>query len=347
MNLFFKPKKSEPPAMTLEGILGPNRRLDEAAAIPAERPDALTVTSDNKLLFSSGHSVYSMARWGEPPQPWGRFEHAVSALAASPGGLVAIGLSGGGISVHDSSGGPIDWTIPVSSGCVPDCLFLSEDELAVVNHGYAPEQDVLSIAPWDDAQRGSVTAIGRNGTARPLAQDMHCPMGICRDGNGDLIVTELETARAIDLSGKVRRSGFPGYVGRVRVTTGGYLLACLARRDPLIEFLKTEKEFVAAMKATIEPRHWISPRTNPEFSHDFPIELGATRLFGQVKPWAPSFSYGLLIMLDESLMPSGSAQSRANGRRHAISDATVWNGDVIAVSKASGEILNLGRGGVA
>ena len=133
--------------------------------------------------------------------------------------------------------------------------------------------------------------------------------------------------------------------GASRKIAGGYLLACLSRRDPLIEFIKTETEFVAEMKATIEPRHWISPRATPEFSHDFPIELGATRLFGEVKPWAPSFSYGLLIMLDENLMPTGSAQSRANGRRHAVSDATMWNGDVIAVSKASGELLNLGPGG--
>ena len=38
-------------------------------------------------------------------------------------------------------------------------------------------------------------------------------------------------------------------------------------------------------------------------------------------------------------MPVGSAHSRANGRRHAISDVVVWNGDLIAVSKASGETL--------
>ena len=172
-------------------------------------------------------------------------------------------------------------------------------------------------------------------------------MGICRDPNGELIVTELETARIVDLSNRVRRSGLPAYVGRIRKIADGYLLACLSRRDPLIEFLKTEKAFVAEMKATIEPRHWISPRATPDFSHDFPIELGATRLFGEVKPWAPSFSYGLLIMLDDDLMPVGSAQSRANGRRHAISDATTWNGDVIAVSQASGEILNLGPGAMS
>jgi len=345
MNIFSRARKSEPPGMTLEGVLGPNGRLDAAAAMPAERPDTLAITADGQLLFSSGHGVEVLDAWGETPRPWGRFEQPVTALATSPGGLVAIGLANGRIVVHDQSGQPMDWRFSAGSGFATDCVFLSEDELAIVTHGYSHDQDVLSLAPWDDECRGQVTTAARNGDTRALSGKFHCPMGICRDGNADLIVTELEKARAIGVSGDIRRSGFPGYVGRIRKIAGGYLLACLSRRDPLIEFLKTETEFVAEMKATIEPRHWISPRATPEFSHDFPIELGATRLFGEVKPWAPSFSYGLLIMLDENLMPTGSAQSRANGRRHAVSDATMWNGDVIAVSKASGELLNLGPGG--
>ena len=333
--------------MSLEGVLGPNSRLDQAAAIAAERPDALAVTADGRLLFSSGHAVHALAGWGEAPQLWGRFDHPVTALDTSPGGLVAVGLSNGGIRVHDMSGQPLDWTVTGRGGSIADLLFLSEAELAVVDHGYTSGHELLSIAPWDDEKRGSVMAVPRRRAARVLAKNLHCPMGICRDPNGELIVTELETARIVDLSNRVRRSGLPAYVGRIRKIADGYLLACLSRRDPLIEFLKTEKAFVAEMKATIEPRHWISPRATPDFSHDFPIELGATRLFGEVKPWAPSFSYGLLIMLDDDLMPVGSAQSRANGRRHAISDATTWNGDVIAVSQASGEILNLGPGAMS
>jgi hypothetical protein len=167
-------------------------------------------------------------------------------------------------------------------------------------------------------------------------------MGISRDANGELIVTELERARVVSPSGEVRQSGFPAYPGRIRRTATGYVMACLARRDPLIEFLKTEHEFVAEMKAKIAPRNWIAPRVSPEFSHDFPIELGATRLFGEIKPWAPSFSYGLILEMDSDLAPVASAHSRANGRRHAIADTTVWNGRLVAVSKASGEILDLG-----
>ena len=130
----------------------------------------------------------------------------------------------------------------------------------------------------------------------------------------------------VDPSGLVLLAGYPAYLGRIRRIGDGYPMACLSRRDPLIEFLKTEPEFVARMKASMEPRHWISPRLDAEFSHEFPIELGATRLFGEIKPWAPSFSYGLLIETDSAMMPVGSAHSRANGIRHAISDVVSWNG---------------------
>ena len=167
-------------------------------------------------------------------------------------------------------------------------------------------------------------------------------MGVCLDPDGAPLVSLLEKAMIIDASGKVRQAGYPGYLGRLRRTAAGYAIACWSRRDPLIAFLKTEQTFVEKMKANVEPRHWIGPRIKPEFSHDFPIELGATRLFGEVKPWAPSFSYGLIIEMDESLMPVGSMQSRANGHRHGICDVAVWNGHLVAASKGSGEILYLG-----
>ncbi len=88
-------------------------------------------------------------------------------------------------------------------------------------------------------------------------------MGVARDQRGELIVTEFERARIVDAAGKVRQAGYPGYLGRLRKTGAGYVMACLSRRDPLIEFLKTERSFVDAMKATIPAQYWIAPRVNP------------------------------------------------------------------------------------
>lgn len=344
MRSLFRSGRQHPPAMTLEGMLGPNGRLDEAAGMAVDAPDALAVAADGRLLFSSGTCVMALDAWGGVAAPWASFDAPVTALCQGPGGLVAIGLAGGRLAVHDASGRPADgWSLPAGRvASVVDAVFLSGDELLVVDCGYGAGANVLAQASWDDTSRGQLVAIRRSGETRVVASGLHCPMGVCLDAHGKPLVSLLERAAIVDAEGTVRQAGYPGYAGRLRRLGSGYALTCLSRRDPLIEFLKTERAFVAEMKRTIDPKHWISPRINPEFSHDFPIELGATRLFGKVKPWAPSFSYGLLIEMDEKLMPVGSAQSRADGRRHAICDVATWNGDLVAASRATGEILNLG-----
>jgi hypothetical protein len=329
--------------MTLEGALGPNNRLDDARGLAVEAPEALCVGADGRLFFSAARSVFALPKWGEPAQRFAAFERPVTAVFASPNGCVAVGTLGGGLFVCEASGSVQGfWMPPDGLTSVADGLFLSEGELIVVDHGYRPEEPLLATAAWDNVARGRLIAVRRDGDSRILANGLHCPMGVTQDARGAIVVTEFERARIVDVSGTVRHAGYPGYLGRLRKTGTGYVLACLARRDPLIEFLKTERAFVDEMKATIAPQHWIAPKVSPEFSHDFPIELGATRLFGEIKPWAPSFSYGLLIELNDALAPVGSAQSRANGCRHAISDSLVWNGDLVAVSKASAELLNLG-----
>ena len=328
--------------MTLEGALGPNDRLDAASAMPAPAPDALALASDGGLLFSSGASVLKLRAWGEAPEPFAAFEAPVTALASSPGGRVAVGLSGGALAVLDAAGRRLSgFRPPEGLKSVVDAMFLSEDQLVVVDHGYGESESMLSLATWDEAGRGRIAEINREAAPRLIADKLCCPMGIARDGGGKLIFTEFERARIVEVGGRVRQSGYPGYLGRLRRRASGYLLTCLSRRDSLIEFLKTERAFVADMKARVAPSHWIAPRLDPGFRHDFPIELGATRLFGEVKPWAPSFSYGLIIALDDKLAPVGSVQSRAHGRRHGISDAMIWNEEMIALSKASEELLKL------
>ena len=348
MRMALRPARSAPPTMTLEGVLGPNDRLEQASGMRVDRPEALSVSPDGRLLCSSGDRVLALARWGAAPEAWAEIGTPISALCCSPGGLVAVGTVDGGLSVRDAGGRPLPgWSLPADVRSVSDCVFVSEEELLVVDSGYRSDEPLLSLAPWDEVARGRLLAIRRLGEPRVLVAGLHCPLGVCLDVDGSPLVSLFERACIVDASGRVRQSGYPGYLGRVRRTPGGFVLACLSRRDPLIEFLKTEPAFVAEMKAKIAPRHWLAPLATPEFSHDFPIELGATRLFGEVKPWAPSFSYGLVVELDERLMPVASAHARANGTRHAVSDVATWNGELVAVAQASGELLNLGAGSLA
>jgi hypothetical protein len=346
--MLFGSQRREPPGMTLEGALGPNDRIERAAGVRIDEPEVLCVAADGRLLASSANQVLAFAAWGEAPALWRAFDQRVTALAASPAGLVAVGLADGRLVVHGEGGAVAEgWQAPAGLMAVTDCVFAGNDEILAVDSGYRDDGDFLPMAAWDEEARGGVVVVPRGGAARRVATGLHCPFGICLDSAGRPVVSLVERASLVDLAGKVLQSGYPAYLARVRRTSTGYALACLSRRDPLIEFLKHEPGFVAEMKRGMEPRYWIAPRASPEFSHEFPIELGAARLFGEVKPWAPSFSYGLVIETDESFMPLASAHSRANGRRHAISDVAEWQGRLIAVSRASGEILDLGCEGPA
>lgn len=323
--------------MTLEGALGPNDRLEDAAAVSVSAPSAMCV-ADGALLVASGTNVLRFAAWDAKPEVWHDFEAPVTALAAYEG-KVALGL-GDRLVVLDDARQTLPWAAPKVSR-ISDLCFLDADTLVVTDPGYAPDQPLLTLAPWDEVARGQLIALTAAGETRQIASGLHCPMGVVCDGAA-VLISELERARIVDATGRARLTGLPAYLGRLRRTSRGYALACLSRRDPLIEFLKTEPEFIRLMKATIDPSHWIAPREKPDFAHDLPITLGATRLHGTIKPWAPSFSYGLVIELNANLLPTGSAHSRANGRRHAIADVCEWNGTLLALSRASGEILNLG-----
>jgi len=339
---FFRRRRSAPPTMTLEGVLGPNQRLEEAEARRTAHGRAIAVAADGALLVGDGVRLKRIAGWTSKAEVVFVAGAPIVALAVGPDGAIALLGEGGTFGVLRPDFTVGNWAFGNGLTAPTDAAFLSEDELLVVDSGL-PGDDVLARAAWDDEAKGSVVAISRNGSRRTLAKGLHAPAGICLAPDGRILLTALERASISDaVTGQVLRAGLPGYAARLRRRPGGYLLSCLARRDPLIEFLKTETAFVREMKATVAPEHWIAPRIDPKFRHDLPIGMGATRLFGEVKAWAPSFSYGLVIELDEDLTPTGSMQSRANGTRHAIAEAVHWRGATVALSLATGELLRIG-----
>ena len=227
MMTFFRSRRQAPPAMTLEGMLGPNGRLDAAAGMRVEAPDALCVGTDGRLLFSSGMRVVALGAWGGEAETWATFDATVTALCQGSGGLVAAGLAGGRVAVRDASGQPVDgWTLPAGRvASVVDCVFRSEDELLLVDCGYGADADLLAQASWDDEARGQLMALSRSGEARVVTSGLHCPMGVSIDARGEALVSLLERAVIVDAAGKVRQSGYPGYLGRLRRTPAGYVLA--------------------------------------------------------------------------------------------------------------------------
>ena len=340
MNLFRRAAKN-PPTMTLEGVLGPNTLLEDAEGRPAPGACAIAIASDGALLVAQGYDLRRIADWQAEGEVMHRAPAPIRTLCTSPDGKIAIVCSGGALVVLAPNFDVVaSWLDETGVAAATDAMFKSESELLILDGGGHPDDDSLARAAWDDTMQGSLVSLTSNGSRDVLVDGLHAPAGLCA-GKGGLLITQMERACITDATGHILRLGLPGYLGRLRPAPRGYLLSCLARRDPLIEFLKTERAFVDEMKSTIAPAHWIAPRSDPGFSHDFPIEMGATRLFGEVKAWAPSFSYGLVIELDEQLRPIGSAHSRANGARHAIAEAMMWQGAMIAVCLGTGELLRM------
>ena len=138
--------------------------LTRPMRLPMAKPEAICVNRDGQLLVSSGSDVLLIRHGAESPNSGEVLMLRYRRLLRAQGGRVAVGLSGGRIVVRDASGEPLSgWTPSSGPRAVADCLFLSEDELAVVDHGYGPEEPILSLAPWDPVARGQVIGISRSG----------------------------------------------------------------------------------------------------------------------------------------------------------------------------------------
>ena len=92
---------------------------------------------------------------------------------------------------------------------------------------------------------------------------------------------------------------------------------------------------------TVEPQLWIAPSLRSGRSFREPMQGGALKQMGILKPWAPTFSYGLVVELSESFVPLRSMHSRAGGRRHGITSAVEHDGHLWVSSKGGDEIVLL------
>lgn len=341
--------KKAPTISLLDGPLCPNDKLEEAGSIPLKDPDDICLASDGTLLVTSSNSILRLANWSSGEfQPVAEFDRSVTALDCRDDGTIAVALDQGGIKLVDRHGKiHSPWTSKKLSANVGRALrFSRKGSLfaadACRGNGQFPHLHDL----FAEAGSGRVLKLEDNGDGEVVAEGLRYPHGITEIEPGLLVVAESWSACLCRISCRTSQKSIligdlPGYPARIHSFPGGFILTCFARRDPLIEFILTEKRYVARMTQELPPELWIAPRLSAKTDYRLPIQSGATRLFGALKPWAPSFSYGLIMIFDSNFMPMASAQSRANGRRHGITAALEWRGDLIAVSKGSNELLKL------
>jgi hypothetical protein len=337
------------PAM--DGALQPNTRLEDAKRIfEIEAPDNL-VAGPDRIYFSSGNRLFVL----EPSfaaRPHLAIDANIAAVAVAADGTLAIGLDDGRIVFEGGSAkrSPITRLGSSPLKCPTALAFADSGTLIICvgSQDYAPGEWQHSVMARDAT--GSVWKLDMtSGHAERLAGGLAYPYGILVDGrDGAIVISESWRHRLMRFTAKAKPvsvlENLPGYPARLsRASDGGAWLSVVAPRSQLIEFVLREPAFRSRMMAEIEdPNMWVAPSLFSRRNFLEPMQGGALKQMGILKPWAPGRSYGLVIKLDSAFLPVDSLHSRTDGTHHGIRSAIEIPGAVLAASGGGNAILKAG-----
>jgi len=329
----------------LDGALRPNRRLDEAPdrwALPDV--DSLAVVAD-RLHASAGPTLWTLngdALW----QPWQTFDHAIVALAPLQDDGLAIALADGEIVVEGGRWSGRRYRAATPWRCIT-AIAAHASSLYVAN-GSA---DVPGPDDWqiDLLQRGASGSVWRldldSGATTAVAAGLAYPAGLAVDEAGVVCaeawrhrLVRLDTASARP---QVLHADLPGYPGRIAPAQDGWWLALFAPRSQLVEFVLREPGYRARMLAEVPRPYWIAPKLRSGRSFYEPLQGGAVKQLGQLKPWAPTLSAGLCVALDRSFQPHASLHSRADGRTHGVTAVVEWQRQLWVAARGDGVVVQI------
>lgn len=340
---FFRRGEFSVTVPVMDGPLRPNRLLEEAqVAFRLEAVDNLTAAG-GMVLCSSGPRLMAWTAGDAEPGEIARYGSAISALASAPGGAVAVGLDGGGVTIR---GGRHDGRT-VGEGkltCPTAIVFLDADTIVVAN-GCATcrpgdwKRDLMSIG-----SSGSVWRVAlASGEATRLADGLAFPYGVAAAPGGRVLVSCAWRHRLVSIDAAGREpmttvlDDLPGYPSRIlAAASGGYWLTVFAVRTQLVEFVLREHRYREQMMAEIPVAYWVGPDLTSGQSFLEPLQGGGIKQMGILKPWAPARSYGLVVHLDASFNPVSSFHSRADGHVHGVTSVCDIGGRLIAGAKGPG-----------
>jgi hypothetical protein len=337
----------------MDGPLKPNTALDEAQVVlRLPEIDNLTATPGG-LIASQGAGLIRLRTTGGGLEAAEEraFSKAITCLAADTAGALAIGLDGQGIAIqggrHD--GLQIKDLNGTTLRSPSAAMFLDPDTLIVAN-GSAE----YLMADWkrdlmNRCSSGSVWRIalgGKSYDATQTANRLAFPYGLAVGGSG-LLVAEAWRHRVLTLGFNAQKprtvlSDLPAHPARIApASAGGFWLALFAPRNQLVEFVLREEAYRRRMVDTIDPAYWIAPSLSSGASFLEPIQGGARKKLNMLKPWSPSWSYGLVVRCDANMRPLASFHSRADGSIHGVTSLAESGEALFVGAKGSGAIVRL------
>jgi len=330
----------------MDGVLRPNEWLDAAAVLtelPA--PNHLHAAGD-ALWLSSGSAIYCVERG---------ISRIVQSCATD---ITAFARTADGRQGFATRAG--DLTLPCPVRQLPEgALRQSITGLAFDDTGgcfltVGSMQNPADLWQKDLLERhasGSLWYISAAGDARMVVDGLAWPQSPLAEPDGSVLVSESNASRVLRIASSGQRdiaiTNLPGYPAGLAHTAKGYVLCIKAPRSQLVEFILREPEFCAQMIHNMPSQYWIAPALYPPQSVLEPLQAGAVKQLGMVKPWAPTRSYGLVVELDRCFVPLRSHHSRANGSRHGTVSCGVVDGQLAVASVGAGCVLMLPLGGEA
>jgi len=336
----------------MDGPLKPNTLLDSAPILLALPEVDNLLAAPGGLFCSTGGELLSLImsdaalaiaeRWSMPAP--------ITCLASDGGQGIAIGLDDRGLLIR---GGRHDGkTIGDLAGrpfnCPTAALFLDPDRLLVANGSASClasdwKRDLMSRGRSGSLWR--LDLAGAKPVAAPLAEGLAFPAGLARGAGETVLVSEAWRHRLLRLDGSALApvlADLPAYPGRITASAaGGYWVALFAPRNQLVEFVLREHRYRQRMLERIDPAYWIAPSLLSGASFLEPIQGGARKKLNIMKPWAPTWSYGLVLGCDAAGRPSASFHSRADGHVHGVTSLAEIEGRLLAGAKGSGVIVGL------
>lgn len=336
----------------MDGALRPNTLLEQAPGIAhARAPDDLACDC-RMLWFSTGKDLMQLPRIGAEPERLMSFNSPITALAVAPSGILAVAQESGRITlVRDGYETQVlEGLGSLSPVCMTALMFASDNELVVAQGSATRPNSDWKRDLMERQATGSVWRINLgNGEANVVAKGLSWPYGLARLTDGDLAVSESWKHRVVRINprGEVTPllSDLPGYPARISAgSNGGFWLAIFAPRNQIIEFIQREPAFLNRMLTEVDPAYWAAPSLKPSATFLEPLQGGAQKHLGMLKPWAPSRSYGLVVQTDARFRPIRSWHSRADGTRHGVMACVPWDGRVIAACKGGDALVAIDAG---
>lgn len=339
----------------MDGALKPNGGVDQARhLLQVQRPDNLLAAGD-RLYLSSGRSLLVFDRSDSAARSILDCEGEILATALGPDGRVAIFDDVCGLTLLSPSTQSIARCevrgLPIAS--ITAATFHTADTLIVCvgsAHNAATnwQRDLL-----DSRRAGSIWMVDiRNGETQLLRDRLSWPAGcVVLDNSQTVLVSESWENRLILIDLGTRRdptpvlTALPGYPSRlVPRRAGGHWLCLFAPRNQLVEFVRREPGFRRVMMEEVPRDFWVAPSLSSGESFHEPMQGGALKQMGILKPWAPTRSYGLIVELDKDHVPVASFHSRAGGRRHGLTSAVEYESALVVASKGGNELISLAPG---